>query len=416
MHRVRPRPARWPWFLLGFVGILAVGAGAFQVPAVQHRLDWRLDIALARVRAVLYPGDVLPTPASGEVARPSLSPGTPAPAQPALLDEPLATAMPTAESVKLVEPGPSASLPSPAWENQDWNNCGPATLAMTLRMFGWQGDQYTIAEALKPNRRDKNMRWDEMVYYVQSHAGWLQATFRVGGDIRLLKRILANGLPVIVEKGTDIPEYGWAGHYLLLTGYDDDAQTFITQDSFVAADQSVAYSKLDAYWQSFNRLYILVYPPEDQAKVQALLGPDADESSNRLRALATAQDETQADPRNAYAWWNLGSNLNYFDRFAEAAAAFDQARTLGLPWRMIWYQFGPYRAYFNVGRYQEVIDLADAALRRTPQLEESLIWRGWARFSLGDRLGAVADFREALAQNPRSTEAHAALESIGATP
>jgi tetratricopeptide (TPR) repeat protein len=223
---------------------------------------------------------------------------------------------------------------------------------MTLRMFGWQGDQYTIAEALKPNRRDKNMRWDEMVYYVQSQAGWLQATFRVGGDIRLLKRILANGLPVIVEKGTDIPEYGWAGHYLLLTGYDDDAQTFTAQDSFVAADQPVAYSTLDTYWQSFNRLYILVYPPEDQAKVQALLGPDADESSNRLQALSTAQEETQADPQNAYAWWNLGSNLNYFDRFAEAATAFDQARTLGLPWRMIWYQFGPYRAYYNVGRYQ----------------------------------------------------------------
>ncbi len=126
--------------------------------------------------------------------------------------------------------------------------------------------------------------------------------------------------------------------------------------------------------------------------------------------------QAQTDPLNAYAWWNLGSNLNYFDRFAEAAAAFDQARTLGLPWRMLWYQFGPYRAYYNVGRYQEVIDLADAALRRTPQLEESLIWRGWARFSLGNRLGAIADFREALAQNPRSTEARAALESLGATP
>jgi hypothetical protein len=416
MHGVRPRPARWPWITLGFVGVLAIAAGAYQVPAVQRRLDWRLDIGLARVRAVLYPGDVLPTPALGEAARASVTPGSPAPLQPAPLGDPLSTAVPTAESVKLIEPGPSASLPSPAWEKQDWNNCGPATLAMTLRMFGWQGDQYTIAEALKPNRRDKNVRWDEMVYYVQTHAGWLQATFRVGGDIRLLRRILANGLPVIVEKGTDIPDYGWAGHYLLLTGYNDAAQTFTAQDSFVAADQPVVYSMLDVYWQGFNRLFILVYPPEDQAKVQALLGSDADESSNRLHALATAQDETRADPLDAYAWWNLGSNLNYFDRYAEAAAAFDQARTLGLPWRTIWYQFGPYRAYYNVGRYQEVIDLADAALRRTPQLEESLIWRGWARFSLGNRLGAIADFREALAQNPRSTEAHAALESIGATP
>ena len=410
MSAPRWHAMRWPWFVLGFLGVLALSLAAYQIPPVQQRLDWRIDIALARVRAALYPGDVLPTPAHGAEERRA----TPTAASTAT---PLhATALPTAEPVQLIAPGPSASLPSPAWEKQDWNNCGPATLAMALRMFGWQGDQYSIAETLKPNRRDKNVRWDEMVYYVQSNAGGLRATFRVGGDIQLLKRIIANGLPVIVEKGTDIPDFGWAGHYLLLTAYDEARQTFTAQDSFVAADQAVTYTVLDAYWQNFNRLFILVFPPEDHAKVQALLGPDADEDENRRRALATAQLETQTDARNPYAWWNLGSTLNVFDRYEEAAAAFDQARTLGLPWRMIWYQFGPYRAYYNVGRYQEVIDLADAALRRTPQLEESLIWRGWARFSLGDRLGAVTDFREALAQNPHSTEARAALESIGATP
>jgi hypothetical protein len=401
---------RWLWLGVGFLGVLALLLAAYQIPAVQQRLDWRIDIALARVRAALYPGDVLPTPVHGAEER-RATPTAVSTATPAH-----ATAIPIAEPVHLIVPGPSASLPSPDWEKQDWNNCGPATLAMALRMFGWQGDQYTIAETLKPNRRDKNVRWDEMVYYVQSNAGGLQATFRVGGDIRLLESIIANGLPVIVEKGTDIPDFGWAGHYLLLTAYDDSEQTFTAQDSFVAADQIVTYTVLDTYWQDFDRLFILVYPTEDHAKVQALLGPDADEVENRRRALATAQHETQTDARNPYAWWNLGSNLNYFDRYEDAAAAFDQARTLGLPWRMIWYQFDPYRAYYNVGRFQEVIDLADAALRRTPQLEESLIWRGWARFSLGDRLGAVTDFREALAQNPRSTEAHAALESIGATP
>jgi Peptidase_C39 like family len=406
----RPR-IPWLWIALGFIGILAATFGVYQIPAVQRTLDWRIDIAMARMRAVLYPGDVLPTaPAdSGPILA---TPTAPAPKATA----PIATPAPPAEVVALIEPGPSAALPSPAWEEQDWNNCGPATLAMTLRMFGWQGDQYTIAADVKPNRRDKNVRWDELVDYVPSHAPWLRSIFRVGGDLPLLKRFIANGLPVIVEKGIDIPDFGWAGHYLLLTAYDDAAGTFTAQDSFIAADQRVTYQALDSYWQDFNRLYILVYLPKDQAKVQALLGPDADESANRLRALQTSQHEAEAHPRNPYAWWNLGSNLNYFDRYQEAAAAFDQARALGLPWRMIWYQADPYRAYFNVGRYQEVIDLADSALRRTPQLEESLIWRGWARFSLGNRLGAVADFREALAQNSRSTEALAALESIGATP
>jgi hypothetical protein len=391
--------------------VIATLLAAYQIPAVQRTLDWRIDIAMARVRAAIYPGETLPTAAAdGRVIL--ASPTAPAPGA----TSPIATAAPTEHVVALLEPGPAASLPSPAWEMQDWNNCGPATLAMTLRMFGWQGDQNTVAAAIKPNRRDKNVRWDELVSYVQSQTGWLQATFRVGGDLPLLKRFIANGLPVIVEKGIDVPDFGWAGHYLLLTAYDDASQTFTAQDSFVAADQHVTYQALDSYWQDFNRLYILVYLPKDHAKVQALLGPDADEGTNRMLALETSQHETESNADNPYAWWNLGSNLNYFDRYPEAAAAFDRARGLGLPWRMIWYQSGPYRAYFNVGRYQEVLDLADAALRRTPQLEESLIWRGWARFSLGNRLGAVADFREALAQNARSSEALAALESIGATP
>ena len=47
----------------------------------------------------------------------------------------------------------------------------------------------------------------------------------------------------------------------------------------------------------------------------------------------------------------------------EAAAAFDQARQIGLPWRMLWYQFGPFEAYYETGRYDEVIALADATLQ-----------------------------------------------------
>jgi len=146
----------------------------------------------------------------------------------------------------------------------------------------------------------------------------------------------------------------------------------------------------------------------------ALLGTDADEATHRQRALDTALAETERDPQNAFAWFNLGSNLNYFDRYAEAAKAFDRARTIGLPWRMMFYQFGPYRAYFNVSRYQDVIDLADAALNARPDLEESFFWRGWARYRLGNVEDANADFRSALEVNPNFADAHAALDSLGA--
>lgn len=228
-----------------------------------------------------------------------------------------------------------------------------------------------------------------------------------------MKPFIASGYPVIIATGYTVKE-GWVGHYLLLTGYDDQQQAFIVQDSTGGPDRTVSYADIDREWQQFNRYFILVYPAEDQSRILELLGPDADETANRQRALETALAETQADPQNAFAWFNLGSNLNYFDRYAEAAEAFDQARQIGLPWRMMFYQFGPYRAYFNTGRYQDIIDVADAALNARPDLEENFFWRGWARYMLGDREAAVADFRSALEVNPNFDDARSALASVGA--
>lgn len=270
-----------------------------------------------------------------------------------------------------------------------------------------------IQKTLRPVRRDKNVRWDELITYVKTRAGWLDALFRVGGTPDLAKRFIASGYPMIIATGYTVKE-GWVGHYLLLTGYDEAEQVFIAQDAYSGPDRQVPYAEIDRDWQQFNRLFILVFPPQDQSKILELLGPDADEAANRQRTLEMAQAETERDPQNAFAWFNLGSNLNYFDRYADAAEAFDKARTIGLPWRMMFYQFGPYRAYFNTGRYQDIIDVADAALNARPDLEENFFWRGWARYMLGDREAAVADFRSALEVNPNFDDARSALASVGA--
>jgi len=50
------------------------------------------------------------------------------------------------------------------------------------------------------------------------------------------------------------------------------------------------------------------------------------------------------------------------------------------PYRIMWYQSGPYFAYYYSARYQDVINLADTTLYKTiaqPTLEESLYWRAW---------------------------------------
>jgi tetratricopeptide (TPR) repeat protein len=411
------RAAWMGWFALG-AAIAALGLWLiYQLPPVKYRLEWRLDAAEGIVRGWIRPQELLPTPSGADrslavpTARPSPTPAA-TPNEPAPTPE--ASPTPLSDVVR---------LPSPRWERQDWNNCGPATLALALRFYGWEGDQFEISALLKPDRGDKNVNVEELVFYVRTRAGWLQADYRVGGDLETLKRFIAAGYPVMVEKGFILAEGdgggGWAGHYALLTGYDDARAVFVAQDTNPGSggpDRLIGYAELDEGWRAFNRVFVYIYPPDDQPTIDRLLGPDRDPEVNRQRALEIAQAEIEADPQDAYAWFNLGTNLTYFARYGEAAQAFDMALSLGLPWRFTRYQFTPYIAYFHQGRFQDVIDLADATLFRTSKAEESMLWRGWARFRLGDLRGAVEDFRAALAVNPNYIDAQYALQYVGAAP
>jgi tetratricopeptide (TPR) repeat protein len=313
-------------------------------------------------------------------------------------------------------------LPPPQWEKQDANNCGPASLAIYLRYYGWKGDQFEISNLLKPHREDRNVNVEELIYYVRNKAGWLRAEYRVGGDVELLKRLLAAGIPVMIEESFHLDEEywpnddQWAAHYFLLTGYDDAAGSFIGQDSFRGADQQVSYQDLDKAWQSFNRVFIMVYLPEQEATIKSILGPHWGVDFNRKQALQTAQQETQDDPQNAFSWFNLGTNLAYFERYIEATQAYDLARNIGLPQRMLRYQFGPFMAYFHTGQMDQLMALLEYALQRTRNAEEAFLWRGWAHYRMGKKAEAVADFNRALEENPFYQDAVYALQFMKANP
>jgi tetratricopeptide (TPR) repeat protein len=114
----------------------------------------------------------------------------------------------------------------------------------------------------------------------------------------------------------------------------------------------------------------------------------------------------------AFSWFNVGSSLTSLGRHHDAAAAYDQARLLGLPWRMLWYQFGPYESYYAVGRYDDVISLATVTLSVVDNLEESYYWRGMAFLGKENEDRARADFKAALKYNPRFSAAQQALENL----
>ncbi len=414
-------------FALFLIGAGLLGLLLYQVPAVNRRLSWRLDIATTYLRGVINPVEALPTPASRS-AGPSLgispSPGPPGSPTPLPTPQTVVIQSPSAPlDTPTFTPSPTVipqqvELPAPEWEQQDWNNCGPATLSMYLHYYGWEGDQFSISNLIKPDRTDRNVNVEEMDHFTRNYAGWLHTIYRVGGDMEMLRQFVAAGIPVMIEAsfyfaGAYWPNDDlWAAHYLLVTGYDEARGTFTVQDSFHRPNDRLDYATLDEYWQPFNRVFILIYLPSQEETVKAILGSAWEEETNRESALQAAQAEIDAQPDDAFAWFNLGTNLLYFERYEEAALAYDNARTHGLPQRMLRYQFGPFFAYFHTDRIDDLLTLTDYALQRTPNSEEALLWHGWGLYRQGDINGAVADFNAALAANPYYADAQYALDFV----
>lgn len=433
--------------LLGLVLICLLTAGIYNLPPVHERLAWRVESLRTRVRHALNPPAQAVFVPQGQPVANAEAVSTIDAIVKATLDAVLATATPKlqpTDTSTVVGPSPTPQpSPTPTFtptaipekvilsgavhEYQKMNNCGPATLAMGLSYWGWPGDQFVTRAYLRPNDPrvdDKNVMPAEMVDFVETQTDF-KALVRVGGDVEMLKRLVAAGFPVLIEKGFQPPKEDWMGHFELVTGYDDARQRFITQDSYIMADFPLPYQEMaDHWWRDFNYVYLVIYPPERESEVMAVLGPQADETFNYQYAAQKARQETETlSGRDLFmAWYDLGTNLVALGAYGEAASAYDNAFAIyptipekDRPWRMLWYQVGPYEAYYQTGRYQDVINLGNntlAALGK-PVLEETFYWLGRAREAQGDLERAIQDYQTAYDLNPRSTQALEELKRLG---
>jgi len=415
---------------------LLVVAFLYNYPPINERLAWRVDALKARVKYALNPPEealFIPGEVEDETQEPTLEPSpTPIPATATLeaptatQPGPTATLMPTLTPTIAATPLPEkVDLGGIAHEFQKWNNCGPANLSMALSFWKWNGDQRDAAAYLKPNQRDKNVMPYEMAAFVNEQTEF-NALWRVGGDLDLLKRLIAAGFPVIVEKGFEGAGFdGWMGHYEVINGYDDTRQRFIAQDSFIMENLPVSYEDMEKYWQHFNFTFIVVYYPVRESEVMELLAPLADETTAYQLAAQKASDEifSLEGRQKAFAWYNRGTNLVYLDDYGGAASAYDEyfalyaglnPEEINIPWRHVWYQTGPYWAYFYSGRYYDVLNLATTTIAAAsePAIEESWYWRALAKEALGDIDGAVADLQEAIKLNSNFEVGKYQLERI----
>jgi tetratricopeptide (TPR) repeat protein len=311
---------------------------------------------------------------------------------------------------------------------QKFNNCGPTNLTLVLNYYDLEVDQFDIAAVIRPNYEDRNVTPQEMVEFARNETN-LDARAYSGGELTLLRQLLAAGFPIIIEKGLVPNEAtGWMGHYLTLTGYDEGAQQFIVRDTYLGPwqeDGFMTFEDIQYFWQQFNDTFIVVFELDQRDAVSEILGESfASEREMWHRAADRARLAIAADEQNAYAWFNLGTSLTALASLVEdggsygpASAAFDQARLLGLPPRMLWYQFAPYEAYLADGRYNDVIELTDLILNNQGgrNVEETYLYRGLALRALGDEIGAGRAFSRAIQLNPGSpvaTQAELAMAGV----
>jgi len=412
-----------------------LGLVIYNLPPVYDRLAWRVDALKADIKYAINPPEKIvftPLPQHPATATPQIEivPPNSSPT----VELAFATATPTTPPTPIAPPTLSPTpLPGQVMlgglrhEYQRWNNCGPANLSMALSYWGWQGDQRTTAPFLKPNERDKNVMPYEMEAYVEGQTDLL-ATVRVGGDANKLKAFISSGYPVLVEKGFEGVNFdGWMGHYQVVTGYNDTTGEFFVQDSYKGPGMAIPYDQFINDWRAFNYAYIVIYSPERREQVLEILGLDAYDNFNFHSADQKSSDEVAAlTGRDLYfAWFNRGTNLVSLQDYTAAAAAYDTAFAnytmipeSERPWRMVWYQTGPYFAYYYTGRYQDLIALATTTLEAMsePVLEESFYWRARGRGALGDVEGAIEDLQKCLEAHPEFGPCQDELRYLGIEP
>ena len=422
-----------PIVVLEIIGLCLLSALIYKLPPVHDRLAWRLDTLRVEVKRFFNPpGQVVFVPQEkvDAIVQATLTAMAPQPVStslPSLTETPLPPPTVTPTLAPIPE---SISLTGIRHEYQQFNNCAPTSLSMVLSYWGWTGDQYQTRAYLRPNYAvdDKNVNPFEIVDYVKKNTSF-DALWRVGGDLETAKRLIAAGFPVLIEKGMDDPhDHSWLGHYLILSGYDEAKGKFLVYDSYQGPPEAygVSYDEIAQFWRHFDFVYVVIFPPERAADVNAILGANSDPQVNFQNAaqLAIAEASTLSGREQFFAWFNIGSNLVYLQDYSQAAQAYDNAFNLYAtlpekerPWRLLWYQDGPYNAYYHMGRYQDVINLAHSTLINVdkPVLEETYYWRGMAKEALGDHSGALEDLTRANSLNPNSTPAGAELQRLSSS-
>lgn len=412
---------RKPWIYLGILaGIVILGLIAYQLPPIRHRVDslyskiyYKFNPPSAAVfnpsqqgtiEAIINKTQTAGAPVATEAQLETDTTTTEISSEPTAMPEPSATPTPY--------PVPASyAISGMGIEYQTFNNCGPANVSMNLNFWNWATNQEEMRLALRTHEHDRNVMLSEMRDYVNSSINNLHAILRYGGDMQIIKALVSGGYPVLLERGHTDPDDGWMGHYSIIHAYDDTTQTVVSNDTLLGTI-TLNYDELMIDWRHFDGIYIVIFPADREQDVLERIGVHADTTENLRLSLAAVEERIpfETDRELFFAYYSKGQLLVELGDYVSAAQAFDQAFGVygqldmgARPWRMTWYQIGPYQAYYHSGRYQDTLALAQQTLNnsRDPKaLPETYYWAGMASAALQQYDNARDYFNKALEFHP----------------
>ncbi|MBI2621488.1 MAG: C39 family peptidase [Candidatus Levybacteria bacterium] len=297
---------------------------------------------------------------------------------------------------------------------QSFNNCGPAALSMALRFYGINVGQAELGLALRPyqipggDNDDKSVTLEELAEKSREY-GFIPY-HRPMGNPEIVKHFIAQDMPVIARTWTKPGED--IGHYRIIKGYDEVAETFLQDDSLQNKNLTYTYADFNQIWKKFNYEYLVLVPKEKVEIANAILGENADEKTAWQRARKNAEQEVAQNPTDITARFNL--SVAYFNtvQYQSAVDEFEKIESQ-LPFRTLWYQIEPILAYYELGNYDRVFQITDRVLNNYNRaFSELYILRGKIYLERGQIDLARGEFQKAVFYNSNLRAAQDLLSSI----
>jgi len=245
---------------------------------------------------------------------------------------------PPRRSVAVAPSGPAASVGDLAHIWQTYNNCGPASVAEVLSYWGVYRTQYQAQLVLRADNNPRGM-WPYGVPGYARSVG-VRALVGVAGTPRLIKALVSNGFPVIVNQAYSVTDS--SRHYRPIQSYDDRQGVFVSSDPFGGAGYTITYADFNKIWAAANNRFIVLYPPSKALLLNAAL---ASAGWNRTRAYQGDLVKTEARLRSgkapttsvaatrenfrSYSYLNLAWDDVELGRYTNARAQLRQATAHG---------------------------------------------------------------------------------------